>query len=63
MSSILGFSITIGGTIIQMTRLDWPWNLFIYAVFIAFSFWLFLFYDRFQNKLIALKNRYEAKAR
>jgi len=58
-----GFWLAIGGTIIQMIApLKWPWNLIVYVVFIAFSFWLF-FNGWFQNKLIGLKNRYEAKAR
>lgn len=60
----LGFAIAIEGTIIQMiSPLIFPWNVATFVVLAALTFCLFLFNGRFQNKLIGLKNNYEAKSR
>jgi hypothetical protein len=58
----LGFVLSIWGTIIQkMDFLHFPYNVLLYVVSGAVLFWLFLFNGWFQNKLIGLKNRYEAR--
>lgn len=61
---MLGFALAIEGTIIGMiTPLVFPWNLIVYAVLGVITFWLFIDNGRFQNKLIAMKTRYEDKGR
>lgn len=60
---VLGFTLSIGGTIIQMTPLVFPWNLAIFLVFGVIAFWLFIFNGKFQSKLIGLKLDYENKTR
>jgi hypothetical protein len=57
----LGFALSIWGTIIQMMDfLHFPCNVLLYVVTGAGLFWLFL-NGRFQNKLIELITRYEAR--
>jgi hypothetical protein len=61
---MLGFALAIEGTIIEMiTPLVFPWNLIVYAFLGVITFWLFIDNGRFQNKLIAMKTRYEDKGR
>lgn len=60
----LGFAIAIEGTIIQMiTPLIFPWNVIVFAVCSALTFYLFLANGRFQNQILSLKGRYENKPR
>jgi hypothetical protein len=61
---MLGFALSIGGTIIAMiTPLAFPWNLIVFALFGVITFWLFINNGWFQNKLIGMKTRYEDKGR
>jgi hypothetical protein len=60
----LGFTLAIEGTIIQMiTPLIFPWNIIAYVALGVVTFLLFISNGPFQNKLIGIKSRYEAKAR
>jgi hypothetical protein len=60
----LGFALAIEGTIIQMiTPWVFPWNLVVYLVFGAATFWVFICNGWFQERLIRLKIKYESKAR
>jgi hypothetical protein len=60
----LGFALAIEGTIIQMiTPLLFPWNILVFVVVGALTFWALLFNGRFQDKLIGLQIGYENKAR
>jgi hypothetical protein len=60
----LGFAISIEGTAISLiTPLRFPWNLILYAVIGAATFWTFINNGEFQNKLLAWKAQYEQKAR
>jgi len=59
---VLGFALTIEGTLIDMAW-HYPWNLLTYLIVGALTLWLFLFNGWFQNKLIGIKARYEATAR
>jgi len=59
----LGFAVAIEGTIIQMMPLSFPLNLIAYFVLGAITFWLFICSGWFQNKLVAMKLRYEEKGR
>jgi hypothetical protein len=60
----LGFALAISGTIIQMVDIiHFPCNILLYVVTAASLFWLFLFNGKFQDKLIALKTRYESRPR
>jgi hypothetical protein len=61
---VLGFAITIEGTIVSMIEpLRFPWNLVVYALVAITTFRLFLFSGWVHNKLIGLKIRYESTAR
>ena len=61
---VLGFALVIESTVIPMiTPLGFPWNLVVYIVVAGITFRLFLFGERFQNKLIGWKMNYEKKAR
>lgn len=60
---MLGFALTIEGSIIQMiTPLIFPGNLLVFAVVGVVTFWLFIDSRWFQNKLIGLKIKFEEKA-
>lgn len=59
----LGFVLTIEGTVVSMLGMRLPWNLILYAVVSAFTFWLWICSGWFQNKLIGWKNDYEGRAR
>jgi hypothetical protein len=56
----LGFAVAIEGEIIQLiTPLLFPWNLVTFALLAAVTFYLFVFNDQFQDKLLGWKSRYE----
>jgi hypothetical protein len=60
----LGFTLSIEGTVISLiTPLVFPWNLLLYAVIGAATFWLFLNNGWFQNELLSWKAKYEKKSR
>lgn len=60
----LGFAVAIEATLITMIEpLKFPLNVVVFIAVAAFTFWLFIFNGRFQNKLIAMKNAYENKGR
>ena len=59
---ILGFTLSIEGTIIGMAT-RFPWNLIVYLVMGITTFWLFICSGRFQNRLIGWKQKYEGRAR
>jgi energy-coupling factor transporter transmembrane protein EcfT len=60
----LGFAISIEGTAISLiTPLRFPWNLILYAVIGAATFWTFINNGEFQNGLLSWKDEYEQKAR
>ena len=61
---VLGFTLAIECTVISMFEpLKFPLNIFILAVVVILTVWVFLFSGRFQNKLLGLKNSYENKFR
>jgi hypothetical protein len=61
---VLGFTLTIEATIIQMiTPLVFPWNLIGYAALGMATCWLFIDNAWFHDKLIRMKIRYESKDR
>jgi hypothetical protein len=61
---VLGFTLAIEGTIIQMIEpLHFPCNLAVYVALGAVTTWLFISSGWFQNKLIGIKNSYESKRR
>jgi len=60
----LGFALSIEGTTIGLIApLVFPWNVVVYAIVAAVTFWLFIESGKFQDKLIGMKNRYENRAR
>ena len=62
--TILGFALTIEATICSMIEpIKFPWNIALYVVVAASTWWLFLDNRWFQNKLIGWKNRNEDKER
>jgi hypothetical protein len=61
---VLGFTLSIEGTSISLiTPLAFPWNLILYAVIGAATFWMFINNGRFQDKIFGWKAKYEQKAR
>jgi hypothetical protein len=58
----LGFAISIEGTIAGMIPI-FPWNIILYLIVAALTGWFWIKTDWLHEKLIGLKNRYEAKAR
>ena len=60
---VLGFALTIEGTICDMVPLPFPWNLIAFVIVGAITFWLFIESGWFQNKLIGWKAAYEQRAR
>jgi hypothetical protein len=59
---VLGFALSIEGTILQMIPFQFPYNLFLYVALMAGTFWLFNCNAWFHGKLIGIKGRYENKA-
>jgi hypothetical protein len=58
----LGFILSIEGTIVGLvTPLSFPWNLILYLALGSITAWLFIDCGWFQNKLMAMKARYEQK--
>jgi hypothetical protein len=39
---VLGFALSIEGTILQMIPFQFPYNLFLYVALMAGTFWLFI---------------------
>lgn len=61
---MLGFALTIEGTVIAMiTPLSFPWNIIIFGAIGLITFRLFINSGWFQNKLIVMKIKYENKER
>jgi hypothetical protein len=61
---VLGFALTIEGTIVQMIEpMRFPCNVVVYVGLMALTFWLFICNGPFQNKLLGMKQRYEDKPR
>jgi hypothetical protein len=58
----LGFALAIESTVIPML-VSFPWNIILYIVVGAFTFWLFIRNGKFQNWLIKLKQSYEDQLR
>jgi hypothetical protein len=62
--TVLGFLVTIESTVIgMMTPLTFPSNIVVFVVLAAISVWLFIESEWVHDKLLALKTRYESKAR
>jgi hypothetical protein len=60
----LGFTLSIEGTVISLVSpLVFPWNIVVYAIIGAVTFWMFLNNGWFQNKLLGWKANYEQKGR
>jgi hypothetical protein len=49
----LGFTLTVGGTLIQII-LPWAWNFVGYLAFIILMYWLFIWNDWFQKQFLRL---------
>ena len=60
---VLGFAVSIEGSIIGMLPFRWPTNVAIYLLSIAATAWLIIDSGWCQNKLIGIKNYYEEKER
>jgi hypothetical protein len=56
---LLGFAISIEGTIIQMTPLRCPWNIILFVAIGCATGYLILRKGWCQNKLVELKERIE----
>ena len=60
----LGFAFTIESTVIgMMTPISCPWNIILFATIAAFTIWLFIESEWLHDKLLAIKTKYENKAR
>ncbi|MGO9845258.1 MAG: hypothetical protein ACLPKT_01245, partial [Methylocella sp.] len=60
---VLGFALSIEGTIMRMLPLPFPWNVIAYVILGLVTFRLFINYGPFQNWLVKIKTKYEGKAR
>jgi hypothetical protein len=56
---LLGFAISIEGTIIQMTPLRFPWNILLFLTIGCTTGYLILGNGWCQDKLVGLKERIE----
>ena len=49
----LGFTLTVGGTLIPMIEpLKFPWNLVVFGVLAAVAYWLFIWIGWFQKQFL-----------
>jgi hypothetical protein len=58
----LGFTLTVGGTLIQFI-LPWAWNLVVYLAFIFLAYGLFIWNDWFQKWFLRLVRWTEERLR
>ena len=58
----LGFTLTVGGTLIQII-LPWAWNLVVYLALIFLAYWLFIWNDWFQKWFLWLVRWTEERLR
>ena len=61
--ALLGFALTIWGTLVAMTPIIFPINWLVFAIGSAIIWYLLVFCGPVQNKIIGWKNSYESKPR
>jgi hypothetical protein len=60
---MLGFAISIEGSVVQMLQMSPLWSIGSYLVIATITTWSFLDNRWVHDKLVRLKNRYEEKER